>query len=481
MSVINNSASNFNKNVYFGTVSNILVAILSFVRNIILIRNINVSIELDTLLFSFSVIYLVTISTTKIFTNSVQPNISGENSIFVGASLLLGFVYILFMNGVLYFFLKNYLFIFTDNSEIIHSSNILLWQFILLSVFQSIYTFLSAIVSSTLGIKISLFIEVVQNLLVLLLLIFLGQEIYSILICFSGTFIFSTLFMLILIFKNVEIKIRLDNLFLAKVWYNLKFQFVNYFINFPISAFEKFILTALPSGSLSIYATVTKAISPINSVLINPSVLLVSFSNNRNRINKILLYRFLSMTTMYFPFFIVLGNYFSKLFSFVLPNLLNINSVSANLIISSFNILLWSLPSSVVYSALIKYLQAYNKSNFVFYFSLIGGIQISLLYFFTQNLGLNGILYSVLFNSFLLVVYLIIYFKISLKIDVINFKSIFEIRRIVYFLFALLYILIDILFDGDKHKFVYSSVCLFAYTFLILKMSFNHNEFFKNR
>jgi len=184
---------------------------------------------------------------------------------------------------------------------------------------------------------------------------------------------------------------------------------------------------------------------------------------------------------MYFPFFIVLGNYFSKLLSFALPSLLNIDGNAANLIIRSFNILLWSLPSSVVYSALTKYLQADNKSNFVFYFSLIGGIQISLLYFFTQNLGLNGILYSVLSNSFLLVVYLIIYFKISLKIDVINFKSIFGIRRILYFLFALVYLLIDYIFDGFSYKFLYTSLFLFAYTLLILKMSFNYIKFFKNR
>jgi hypothetical protein len=425
--------NNFDRDIFLGGVANLFIVSAFFIRNIILVRKASISSDLDAFLLGTSLVQLCVFSILKMYLNGVQPNIAKYKSKFTFLSIIFGLIILIFLHIFFYIFHTYIIELFTGNQVIELLINRFIFDLILLSFLQSLFIFFNGIINIVINISLSLKLEISSNVF-LLFLLFFAENIEDIYFSYIVNYLIILIITLVALIRNFKLEFNY-----SKIWLNIVFKnFTNYFLSFlvsiPTSWYEKKTLSSFNTGSITIFNLITKVISPINNILINPSVLLATFSKNNFIENKKILNKFLLACFVFLTFLTSTLIFLSGLFKSLISKILLISLDDSSIIISTFQIMTLSIFPSVVYTGFQKFLSAINKSNIILKINIVSSIQLILLYFFLKRFDIYGFISALVINSYLSTFYVFVFFinKFDFKISVIFGKSHKNIKIIIF-------------------------------------------------
>lgn len=438
--------NSFGKDIISGGVANFLIAISHILRSIFIVRLIGANSALDSYYLGISIIQIFVFNPVSIFVNSGQPNIVKGERKYVSTYILMGLLLIILIHAILYIAI-NYVYKWFTSSQalLLYLHDFTNYLFIL-SMSQSIFILLTAIVKSVVNIKSALLIEITGSLLITLFLILLSIKTPIDFLKVSAL-IYTPLAIIsfMIIYNHIDMEIILNRQWLKKILYNIK----NYLISFVFSAttgwYEKFTLALFPGGELAIFSIVSKAISPIMGVLISPSVLLVSFAANSMEKSKEFLASYIALSINVLTLVIISATFFASVGLEYLPQLLNVNYETSVKIVDVFQLLSLTVFSSIIYTGFLRFLGAFNKSNYILYLNIVGTVQLILFYTVLKQYMIQGIALSIVINSFLLSAYAILLFVFKLDFKLRKVISLFSKKMIALFLICVLFVTLEII------------------------------------
>ena len=457
------SINNYKKDILHGGLSNIIITIAFFLRNILLLRKISVLHELDSFFLGISLIQLFIYSIIKIFINSIQPNIANEKNKYSLLSIIIGSIILCILHLIFLIFHKEIIKIFTDNIDVTNAFQKYFIYLFILSFFQSIFIFFNGIVNILVSIKDTLRLEMFSNVLVMLFLFFCSNNIISVYNSYILNYLIVSIITLFILFKKFTFKFNYSKNWIILVFSNVKNYFFSFLIGMPTSWYEKKILSNFSTGSITIFSLVTKVISPINNILINPSVLLATFSKNNIDDNKKILESFILICLIFLTSFISVLIFVSGFSQSILNNLLLINNDYSSKIIRAFQIISLSILSSVIYTGFQKYLNSINQSKSILWINIISNFQLLIFYFLLKKYDIYGFISALVINSYLSTFYVIIYFSMKYNFNIYYIYANLKLKLKILILISISYLLL---------KFTFFNVLSFNYFEIIFFIIF---------
>lgn len=439
---------NYNKVFLFGGVANFIIVLFFFIRNILLVRKLSMSIDLDSFLLGVSILQMFIYSILKMYLNSIQPNIANYKSKYIGFSLIIGLILLALLH-LLFFIFHEFIFtLFNTNQSMELHFDEFIFYLLFLSLLQCLFIFFNGIINIVVNITTSLKLEILSNVFLVFLILQANsiKDIYHYYILNYCILFFITFYILI---KKVTLKIHFNKVWLMLVISNMKNYFFSFLISLPTNWYEKRTLTTFNAGSITIFNLVTKAISPINNILINPSVLLSTFSNNNYIENKKILNKFLILCFVFLTFLISTLVFISELFQGLLSSLLQLGFNDSLKLINTFQIMTLSILPSVVYTGFQKFLTSMNKSNILFKINLISSLQLVFLYFLLQNFDIFGFVTALVINSYLSTLYVILFFILKLNIRLFDFFIGFNFKILTLVLLSIIYLIFNFTYSSS--------------------------------
>ena len=105
-------------------------------------------------------------------------------------------------------------------------------------------------------------------------------------------------------------------------------------------------------------------------------------------------------------------------------------------IITSFQVLSLSIFSSVCYSSVLKFLAAFNYTNYMFKLNFIVGTSLIIFLYFFKDIGLMGVIYAVTINSYLALLMSFIFLRKVIKLNILKILLYNKVFFIIVILFV---------------------------------------------
>ena len=413
----------FKKDLFLGGISSILISIFSILKSVFLIRIFDLSTSLDAFYMGVSIFQLLSINIIRYLLLSIQPNIVGKKQMYKANYFILSIPLSLILNLIIFLGFEYIIDVFTENLNIKSVIYQNFHLFLILSISNTFFVIFNTYVNTIISIRLSLLFDFLISFLLFISVIMSKGDLNVFLLLN----IYSYILLIIILNIIIYIKDSFEFILVKNIeWFSLIFKnFKNYLKSFSVnilsSIFEKNILTSgVSSGDLSIYHTASKGVSPFTSLLANQSVLLVSYAKKEILQSKKLLKYHLKNICAISISIIVIVQYLIELFQTTIASILNISLLNADQIITSFQVLSLSIFSSVCYSSIMKFLAAFNFTNYMFKLNFVTGISLLIFLYFFKDIGLMGVIYAVTINSYLAFLVSFIFLKKLIKVDILK-------------------------------------------------------------
>ena len=439
----------FKKDLFSGGISSIFISVLSILKSIFLIRIFDLSTSLDSFYLGLSIFQLLSVNITRYLLLSIQPNIVGKKQMFKANYFILSIPFSLVLNLIIFLGFDYIIDVFTENLNI----KSIIYQnfhlFLILSISNTFFVIFNTYVNTIISIRLSLLFDFLISFLLFISVLMSKGDLNA----FLSLNIYSYILLIIILNIIIYIKDSFEFILVKNIeWFSLIFKnFKNYLKSFSVnivsSIFEKNILTSgVSSGDLSIYHTASKGVSPFTSLLANQSVLLVSYAKKEILQSKKLLKYHLKNISLISISIIVIIQYLIELLQTTIASVLNISLLNTDQIITSFQILSLSIFSSVCYSSIMKFLAAFNFTNYMFKLNFITGISLIIYLYFFKDIGLMGVIYAVTINSYLALLFSFIFLRKIIKLNILKtllYNKVFFIAIILFVLTPFLNIVFE--------------------------------------
>jgi len=446
---------------------NVVIMFFAFARQAFVAANFGTTTEMDLYFFSYAIGMIFIFTPGAIFEHVAIPHLVRARERLKNSNYYC-FSNMIFIYSILFSIILTTIFVFAmpfivdimamgfnedEKSKLLELLNCFIPWFLIFPIYNA----MNSIYKSEGNYSIVTFIELALTILSILFIYLLSDEVSNIPYAYFLSLIILLLVLIIHRVSYYKISISFNELYLLRRMIKNSFQLL---LNQPIksatSILERNIQTYLPPGSISTFGYANQLVVALSGLLSFKQIFMIPLSSDRGRVLKterlIVGILFLTLPLAFFL------NLFSSDVISILYGRGQFDVESIKRTSSAFSILIFTVIFGTLNAPLIRLFQVIDKINvmlFLHILNLFGMLLFCVLFVWYLELGVEGLAYSILANSFISTVLLLILLNVNgIKLSISN---IFKRSCIYASMFISLYFLFKMM---PSHSNVYINIAV---------------------